>query len=96
MANSTKVKRKFCISCGTELFDVARNTQRCEFCAQWRKLEYDRKYMRRKRLKHRMCGTTDFSAHRNIDFDKELREIEYEMKFLGLKKSNKKVLRTNI
>jgi len=43
-----------------------------------------------------MCGTTDFSAHRNIDFDKELREIEYEMTFLGLKKSNKKVLRTNI
>ncbi len=84
MENSTKVKRKFCVDCEIELFDVARNTQRCKTCAMIRRRLYQRWYHRWYQKEHRDLGTTDFSPHRNPDFTLEYLEILDEMDKLGI------------
>ena len=90
------MKRKFCIDCDAELFDVARNTQRCELCNKWHRTAYMKWYNKRRKRSRPAMGTTDFSSHRKEDFTMEYLDILDEMDKLGIQKNVKYVEKANI
>ena len=84
-----------CKDCGKDISNLQPQCKRCAKCQKiYRKnRSHNKKYLREKKNKRKYgdsevftkLGTTDFKSHRRKNFQKEMEEIEEEMKRLRLR-----------
>jgi len=85
------ISKRLCKDCGKDISNLQPQCTRCRECQKEYRELLDRKYMqnkRKNRAPHRLTdlGTTDFSSHREEDFDKEAEAVKEELKKLRLRK----------
>lgn len=76
---------RVCEDCKKNISDLQPQCVRCIECQKKLRLGRSKAFLKDKKVVSEPMGTTDFSQHREKDFNKEAAAIEKEMKNLGLK-----------